>query len=239
MRENLSILSISPDSEALHQLRLHAKKIRTIELLSELHKHHFTAPLKLMVQQAGDTRSAELTLQTLEKFDYQNGALKQELNAIAGRGYEAMLQNSEQYKEVIDSVNKELEKQLDDIKEERVIAFFILLVEELGAALLWPVQEKDLHENRKRLKNLLYAYRFLPKKMREKFDFNEKYLDNLQEQIGQWHDLEMALVLLEEKGLKHEPVYTAIKKKQEEMFDVIKKQAQMFSQKTKVKHGKA
>ena len=45
MLDNLSVLSSSPDPEAVHALRLHAKKVRAIELLSDRHKQHYTASL--------------------------------------------------------------------------------------------------------------------------------------------------------------------------------------------------
>ena len=120
------------------------------------------------------------------------------------------------------------------IREQQLIVFFMGLIEELDAAFHGYVRESDLHENRKRIKHLLYAFGFLPKKLRDQFDVDEKYLDNLQQQIGTWHDLEMALVLLKQKGLKQEPVYSKIRREQEELYEKIRREAKLFGKKVRM-----
>ena len=232
--DSLSVLAASPDREALHDLRLHAKKIKAIELLADLPKHYSNEKLRPIIQEAGDTRAAELNLQTLRKYGYQNLLLEQELNATAEEGFATIQRNNRQYRDEIIFLRKKYENELEDIREQKLTIFFISIVEELGAAFLWHIQEKDLHENRKKIKHLLYAYRFLPRKFREKFDFDEHYLDKLQELIGQWHDLDMALVLLQQKGLKHEPVYSSIQKEQQEMLKQIRSEIKLFRKKVRV-----
>jgi len=46
----------------------------------------------------------------------------------------------------------------------------------------------QLHDIRKRIKNLLFIHPVLPKMLRNKLRMNTDYLDELQEAIGKWHD---------------------------------------------------
>jgi CHAD domain-containing protein len=234
MLESLSVLSTSPDPEAIHVLRLHAKKVKAIELLSDVHKQHYSAPLKPIIQQAGDIRAAELNLQTLKGHAYGNPALEQELQTSIDEGYLSMRRNKERYQATVNSVSRKWKDDVNAIREQQLIAFLMILVEELGAAFHSYVRESDLHENRKKIKHLLYAYVFLPKKLRDQVDVDERYLDNLQQQIGTWHDLEMALTLLEKKGLKHETVYSKIKKEQGELYEKIRREAKLFGKKVSI-----
>ena len=234
MIESLTVLSTSADREAIHDLRLHAKKIRTIECLADVRKQHLTAPLKPLIQQSGEIRAAELNLKTFKDFSYNNPKLEMDLLSIIASGYAYISKNNEQYKAGIVSVSRKWEAQLGDVPERKIVAFFAMIIAELSAAFLWVIHERDLHESRKSIKHLLYAHRFLPKSMREKFDLDEEYLDGLQEQIGSWHDLEAAMLLLEQKGLKHEAVYTKIKKAKETLYEQIRRSAKSFRKKVRM-----
>jgi CHAD domain-containing protein len=61
---------------------------------------------------------------------------------------------------------------------------------------------EDLHDIRKRIKNLLYVYPVLPKELRNKLQLNTIYLDQLQEAIGKWHDAHDVLEELRSMGYK-------------------------------------
>ena len=228
--ESLSVLSTSRNSEALHDLRLDAKKAKAIEFLTD-GQNHYTQPLKAVVQEAGNTRAAELNLQTLSQFGYRNPALEQELNAVVENGYETLKQRCETYKADIIHLSAEWEQELTSIKKKRILSFFIALVEAVGNAFRWHVLENDLHENRKKIKNLLYAFRFLPARLKEVVKLDEQYLDDLQEQIGNWHDLQMALELLEGRGLTTDLIYAAIKKEREKIHEKIIMEVKLFSKK--------
>jgi CHAD domain-containing protein len=50
---------------------------------------------------------------------------------------------------------------------------------------------KTFHKCRKKIKNMLYFYNTLPKKMARKLHLNTLYLDQLQDAIGQYHDADL------------------------------------------------
>ncbi|HYC29236.1 MAG TPA: hypothetical protein VEB42_10475, partial [Chitinophagaceae bacterium] len=148
MLESLSVLATSPDPEAVHALRLHAKKVRAIELLTDVHKQHYCAPLKPIIQQAGEIRAAELNLQILKDHAYVNPALEQELQNTIVDGYTSIRENHQRYQSEIVSVSRAWKDDLHPIGEEKARLFFMTIVYELGAAFQWHVRERDLHENR-------------------------------------------------------------------------------------------
>ena len=54
------------------------------------------------------------------------------------------------------------------------------------------------HKFRKRLKNILYLYKALPKKVRKSIQLDADYLDTLQDRAGDWHDTYEATAYLAE-----------------------------------------
>ena len=222
MIDSLALLSTSASPEAIHDLRLHVKKIKAIELLCNAHKEHLTTALKPMVQKAGEIRTAEMHLQILRAYQYHNPVLEQELIDIVSFGYVNFKKNSETNKAAVRSAKKKWGEQLADISDQKALGFLLLLLEELEDVFRWLLQEKDLHETRKKIKHLLYVYRFLPHHLLDKVEIDEAHLDKLQEKIGDWHDLEMTLLFLQQNGLKQEPVYRRIKKKKEPLLEEIK-----------------
>lgn len=228
MINNLSTLSISNDSEALHKLRLDAKKIMTIALLLDIHKHNLFRPLKVIMQHAGNIRMAELNLQTFKDNDYHNPVLERELAGIIEKGYILMCIRNEKYESDVRLLRKRYENSLADVRNQMAIDFFTAIIGELSIAFLLQAVQEELHENRKKMKYLLYAYRVMPAQLKTNIGLNEKYLDHLQEDIGLWHDLELALVLLANKGLNNEVIYRQIKQRQNEIFVRIKNEAEFF-----------
>ncbi len=64
----------------------------------------------------------------------------------------------------------------------------------------------ELHDIRKRIKNLLYIHPVLPKILRKKLLINTDYLDELQEAIGKWHDAHDVFEELRTMGSTNEKV---------------------------------
>jgi CHAD domain-containing protein len=51
----------------------------------------------------------------------------------------------------------------------------------------------ELHQARKKIKTMLYVQKILPPEITERVRLNTDYLDQLQEAIGQWHDVVVAV----------------------------------------------
>jgi CHAD domain-containing protein len=235
MIKNLSTLSISNDREAIHELRLDGKKIMTIAVLLNIHKSNLFKSLKMIMKHAGNIRMAELNLQTLKDNDYHAPGLTKELEAIIEKGYILICIKNENYKTDIRLLKRRYENSLIDVKDQMAIGFFTTSMDELGSAFLLQKEPEELHENRKKMKHLLYAYRLLPGKLKREINLDKKYLDQLQEEIGLWHDLELALTLLDNKGLNNEGIYCKIKQKQKEVLKKIRNETKIFKERVKKK----
>src|SRR2546423_1104940 len=92
--KNLDTLCTVSDSEALHDLRLNAKKVKGLtDLLKSSSKHPKNFSTKLirpLFQQTGAIRIADLNLKTLKEYQFQNKNLELEQNSIIDRGYKLL-----------------------------------------------------------------------------------------------------------------------------------------------------
>ena len=231
MRTNLAILSTTNDPVAVHELRLHSKKINSvINLLNWAGGQEMfsTKPLRKMVSEAGNTRLAELNLKTLQELGYKNEDIEHEQNKIIEKGYSLLRKRIKAYEKNIGVVEQKFASSVFDVKNKQVLIFFLTVINQLSIDFFWPIDRNKLHENRKKIKDLIYVYKILPENLQRKIALNMDYLDRLQEQIGIWHDLELALVFLNEQQLDNEPVYVSIKEKQAGLYELIKMEVQVF-----------
>ena len=236
--KNLALVSISKDTEAIHELRLEQKKIKAIASLlkqADKNKNFSTKVLKPMVKVTGIIRMAEMNLKILHDHEFTNLNLEREQNSIIENGYTLISGNTEEYKEAVRTLEKHFDQEVDDLKNNDAKNYFTTIISELSIDFLWPVDKDRLHENRKKIKNLIYAIKVLPPKLQENIGLNIKYLEQLQEGIGQWHDYKLTLDLLDQHELNNEPVYFTIRHKETELLVEIKKEVAFFDKKIVMK----
>ena len=90
----------------------------------------------------------------------------------------------------------------------------------------------ELHDCRKRLKNLLYLDKLLGKKESKRFHFNHDYLDALQEDLGQWHDMVLLTTYVKETG-RHATLLKKLSGEQLALLMKIRLVAKDFSRKAR------
>ena len=183
----------APKQEVLHQLRVSLKKLKAV--LAYLHSIHpkkiksFRKKVQFFFYAAGDLREAQLRLKWLKgkrcyhliKFSsFDQKIREEEAQFIAC---------SEEYCKLISTVHDELSKYLKKIKDSDSLEYALELKQKLDELLLLIVQ-KDWHELRKLIKQLLYAHHWLSDKDKLKVLTVLAYqkLDHQQEIIGVWHD---------------------------------------------------
>ena len=113
------------------------------------------------------------------------------------------------------------------IKTNQVKLYYYKNVEKLRFDFSTPIKEDALHESRKIIKNLLLALKALPKSLQAQLTINKKYLDDLQDKIGKWHDMIVTLEMLPANDGNHQSL---VDKKQEQ-FLAIKSMADVFNEK--------
>lgn len=200
MSNNLDALCITWDKEKLHDLRLNAKKTRALVSLLKncLHnkKKFSIKKLKKLFDHAGEIRTAQLNAEALHENHIQNEMLEKEQNAIIERESVELCKRKKTYSSNIKKLKKSTVLHSSRIKNKRIRLYYHKSIEELGSNFLPPVKEELLHDSRKIIKRLLLALKALPKSLQNKINIDKKYLDDLQDKIGKWHDTLIVLDML-------------------------------------------
>jgi CHAD domain-containing protein len=84
-------------------------------------------------------------------------------------------------------LTKKIDDNCTDLKNKCILNHYQRSVKKITYLhLTAPVE--NLHSCRKRIKNLLYINKVLPKQVKKKLNINTSYLMSLEENIGIWHD---------------------------------------------------
>jgi CHAD domain-containing protein len=189
--------------KALHKFRLELKKIHAFLQFCRVCSREsvsvkYLRTIKKMFKLAGKIRDAhnflqlaqdhlfgETTFQTRQRLYIKNRTGKFESKA----GY---------YRKKIKKVGRSLKTRVQPINTNCIRSWYASKLNETGKALLGKGTEQ-LHVSRKRIKQLLYMDGLLAQSQTARIPLDIAYLDTLQEDIGQWHDLVSFIQLLKEK----------------------------------------
>ena len=101
-----------------------------------------------------------------------------------------------------------------DIKDKDIVCLYKNRLKKLGHS--FPSKNNNTerwHNNRKKIKNLLYFYEVLPKSLLQKLQLNIAYLDRLQNAIGLWHDIFSIEELLRKEGFTDKKMLGKLQKR--------------------------
>jgi CHAD domain-containing protein len=230
--KNFRAIRQSPDSDSVHDLRIESKKLKAIAaLLNQTNGgavHLSIKQMKPLIRQTGTIREAELHLKTLYEHEFGRNGLEQEQKDCIKNGYALLHNNGNDYEAGIKAVKKRFTKSVCGVKNSEARNYIDTIVDQLILHFLWPIDIEQLHEARKKIKNLVYIIDLLPQKLQARINIKIKYLDQLQELIGQWHDLTLTLHLLQSTKLDKDPAFTAMKAKEAALLEQIKKEVEYF-----------
>ncbi len=145
---------------------------------------------------------AQLNLNLAEKYELADIEIIEMQNAVLDNHLMEFRMKYYDNTEKLSRSLKRISREIAGIKEKDIKSFYKNQVNVLADLLSSPEMEEKLHECRKRIKNLIYTYRFMPSKLKEKVYLNVEYLDEIQEQIGEWHDLDETILLFEKNNTK-------------------------------------
>ncbi len=193
-RQMLETFTPGADEEIIHQLRVSLKKIKAILLfLSSLHPakaKQIRKKVQLIFHAAGSIREAQLQLQWLKKKRYLHLIESASLAQRIAEDEELFLQQKALFQKLLTSIREDVLKQIHKIKSSVVTEYAVQLKEELHEQVNHVVKD-DWHELRKLSKQLLYAHHWIGEqdKLKVMTVLSFHTIDQLQEQIGMWHDL--------------------------------------------------
>ncbi|RFM26298.1 CHAD domain-containing protein [Deminuibacter soli] len=193
---HLHDFDLNGDDTSLHDFRVEMKKLRAVvKFLQQVYpKQKLKRPahlLRAVFQEAGEIREYQLLQQWLEKHrlkaiqEHYFPALRLEQMMMAFRLRSDHYQAD--FKEIIEHSAPFVASTNEILAEQ----YFVDLNAHLQEMTNGDLPATEWHELRKRIKQWLYAINWIrPEEAAEK-EPSLSYYNKLQEQIGQWHDLEM------------------------------------------------
>ena len=189
------------DSVDLHKMRLAIKKLKAfIYFLSKTTKlKNFTnllSTLKPIFKHAGNIRNAQVTMELAKNFNLKNKRFCEEQEKIIESESVQFCRKALVSIDTIERTLLSIFPYLKDRKTKRIVEFFRNEIQKSGARLHTNMNTEEWHTLRKKIKNILYVYKMTGQSVIQKIPLNIRYLEDLQESIGKWHDIIMASDLI-------------------------------------------
>lgn len=108
-----------------------------------------------------------------------------------------LITNSSRYVRIANRSYGSISQNIDDIGKGKIEKLYKKQLDKIQAELESGPQ--NWHDARKKIKRLVYLEDITPKKLRRQLDLDYHYLDELQDLIGNWHDMTVNLPELEKK----------------------------------------
>ncbi len=236
---SLHEFELNGDDVSLHDFRVEMKKLRSvIKFLRNVYpKQKIKKPehlLRSIFEEAGEIRETQILQQWLQKNQFQ--AI--EKTYFSQEKLEVMIQRFRHHagghksdlKEVIDYISGFVHSTNEILAEQ----YFVELNAKAAKMCRRTLSASDWHDLRKLIKQRMYAYNWL----RHESDNDDPifpYYNKLQEQIGQWHDLDMIKDVFAQKqiylsqdidvqknfGVAWDKLTTALKHKEKQVEEML------------------
>ncbi len=187
----------SGDADALHRLRLDVKKVKAfVQMVKACSDKKISRDrkvskdfslLKKMFRQAGKVRDAGNTIKLLEQLHSVPAAFAAEQDQLRVSAADEFRQQVGKYRKSGKKAGRRLLEDVNAIRTRCVRDWYGGQLIRIGVLL--TASDDELHEARKKIKELLYVEKLLPSGLVEELRLDDDYLDKLQEVIGQWHDM--------------------------------------------------
>ena len=240
---SLHDFELNGDDVSLHDFRVEMKKLRSIiKFLRNIYpKQKIKKPehlLRAIFEQAGEIREYQILQQWLQK----NQFLAIEKSYFSPERLEIMIQRFRHRANGIKSDLKEVieytEGFVHSTNEILAEQYFVELNAKVAKLCRRNLVTSDWHDLRKLIKQRMYAYNWL-KHESDNDDPIFPYYNKLQEQIGQWHDLELIKDAFSQKqiylsqdievqknfSVAWDKLITSHKQKEKQVEDMLARQA--------------
>ena len=235
MQQHFKAFTHTADAEQLHQFRVQVKKIRSFLTLLETNKKNRQLlqtfkPVKKVFKSAGTIRDAFLHQQQAKKHNLHEQQFYKEQCQLQKQETENLLSEKSRQLQEIKKVRNKLRKRLHSMKQDEIKTFFKGGIHNTEHLLSKHNFSEQLHNGRKMLKHLMYNEHVLQNGLAHELKINFKYVDELQEMLGQWHDNKLALEFFVTRNLSDNDI-ASMRHKNEELQKTINNKTENFLQK--------
>jgi CHAD domain-containing protein len=179
----------------LHEVRVQLKRLSALFFLCKKLGWKVTGEkaVRELFKHAGTIRSAHVHLAISEKWKMNDIPLADAQKTTIHTENELFSLKESYYISSMERICRKLCRNCRKISKRQWRRFFSAQIAILKTAFANQSDPDQLHDQRKRIKRLIYLMELLPSKAAKKANFQVKKMDQLQDKIGNWHDLEMIL----------------------------------------------
>jgi len=203
------------NQENLHHFRTGVKKLRAFFTLTESIKQDHTTtklikPVRQIFKQAGELRNAYINIQLgnsqqTMQMDFIH-AQEQLMDTLTVQ-FKAQ---GPHYLATLRKVRRRVKKRIPKLKNLHIGLYYQQQLENIAAGLLTHGFAEDLHTCRKQIKMLIYNYNLVKPNLDR--PFNEDYLEQVQNAVGNWHDNNVTVELFAAEATHGETTVASLKK---------------------------
>ena len=224
LRLQLYAFADAGGEEALHKLRVEIKKLKAFSKLTKLYKGEKTVTIKKNIKKifhrAGIIREANINLQMIEQFDIHHTAFGTEAKGTIQQETAKFRLHKTDYNDDIRNNVKAFLKSLQPVRNHDIRHWFTRQLKKIAGEVS-TTSTDQLHEARKRIKNLVYMHGILQKRLVAALTLNIDYLDQMQDTIGKWHDTTVAVELLAMHNSENKAKISKLHKEQDKAGKAI------------------
>ncbi|RZS95115.1 CHAD domain-containing protein [Cecembia calidifontis] len=199
--QHLSRFFESKGAEDIHQLRVNIKKIKALiqffeHLEPDTNYKKLFQPIRKLFKQAGEIRELQLHLIRLESLPERDEKNEKKLIAKLEKSINRFLKNKEKWDKYLNRF-QENTSQIDlNFEANTLTAYFNSTLLKTNNKL----RKGEFHEARMKIKIILYLKSLFTEQQQHAIRINFEFLDQLQEKIGNWHDLLVSHKMSKEKN---------------------------------------
>lgn len=210
--------------EDLHRLRVNIKKIKALisfieDVFDEKHK---SQELKALFQKAGAIRELQINIHLLNLIPQFPKRFITHLKKEEDNLSQQFLKHTPRYLKSISQFRNDLSLPQRLPAKKSLQTYFKKQLKKANKKLQNKNRE-NTHRYRTKIKNMLYVYNSLPKKLQENIKLDGEVLTEQQKKVGQWHDLYSAINFLSKQSFAPEIAehLSKLKRKEGKLFSAL------------------
>ncbi|MBU1821699.1 MAG: CHAD domain-containing protein [Bacteroidetes bacterium] len=188
IEKNLQAYKEDNKPKRLKRMRVGIKKIRSVLrfLRKRYDQEYDLSRLKTVFYRAGTLREMQQHLRILKEAKASE-TLINDLEGQKNKHKASFASHVPHYLGYTAESREEITLPAQKLDKKTVKKYFKKRIKKAKQDIAQEDRSKA-HKFRKRLKNVLYLYKALPKKLRKSIKLDAGYLDTLQDKAGDWHD---------------------------------------------------
>ncbi|MFD2199954.1 CHAD domain-containing protein [Shivajiella indica] len=194
MRHHFSQFLNAREMNDLHQMRIHIKKIHALVIFiaylneSQEVKRSFK-PVKTLFRKAGKIRELQIHFEKLKKENKDKSLLAKKLNKQIEAETIRFLKKKKKWIDIVQNTYPNIDSKITNCPEGKLIVYLKTSISEVFKYF----NKENFHEARKIIKVILNLHTLLSKFSAGSLKLNLSYLDEMQNKIGNWNDLEQRI----------------------------------------------